>query len=426
MADWIIYEVNVELDPAVAPAFDAWLAGHIEEVLSSAGFVRADLLALEPLREGPHLGWQRRTIQYRVRSSQDLDVYLEQHAARLRADALQRFGEGVHYERRVLRQVMQRESELIQTARCRNCDARLTAQYCSYCGQRSPVRILTLWGVIKEAAEDLTHSDSRVWRTLRYLLLKPGLLTREYLAGRRARYIPPFRLYLIMSLACFLLIGLDDGRDESGSLDAAVFALDEMTPEAAPPQSIAGGTTASSSASLASTEQAPAADPCDPANWNIAASAGTRERLVEVCRKIRADNGRRFGEALLANVPKMMFVFLPVIALISKLLYPLSKRYYVEHLLFFVHYHAFVFLAFGLLALLGLIGRGIPLVASLEGLFVFAMVICFPLYLYKAMRRVFQQGRAATAIKFVLLSGAYCFCLLVLFIGTVAYTGMSI
>ena len=54
------------------------------------------------------------------------------------------------------------------------------------------------------ATEDLTHADSRLWRTLAALLFKPGHLTREFLAGRRARYLPPVRLYLVLSVLFFL------------------------------------------------------------------------------------------------------------------------------------------------------------------------------------------------------------------------------
>ena len=62
----------------------------------------------------------------------------------------------------------------------------------------------TLSHFAAEAFESLTHADSRVWKTLGYLLARPGLLTREFLDGRRARYLPPFRLYIVISLVFFL------------------------------------------------------------------------------------------------------------------------------------------------------------------------------------------------------------------------------
>ena len=70
----------------------------------------------------------------------------------------------------------------------------------------------------------------------------------------------------------------------------------------------------------------------------------TPERFQLMCERIRADDGRALLDKLLDNVPVALFILLPLMALMLRVLYPLSKRYYVEHLLFVVHYHAFFFL----------------------------------------------------------------------------------
>ncbi|TLY63744.1 MAG: DUF3667 domain-containing protein [Gammaproteobacteria bacterium] len=80
----------------------------------------------------------------------------------------------------------------------------MSARYCSACGQRLEPPVHSVWHFTKVAFEDLTHADSRLWRTLTALLFKPGYLTREFLAGRRARYLPPVRLYLVLSVVFFL------------------------------------------------------------------------------------------------------------------------------------------------------------------------------------------------------------------------------
>jgi len=56
------------------------------------------------------------------------------------------------------------------------------------------VRVLSLWGLVKDVVGDLLNADSRVWRTLWPLAFRPGLLTEDFLRGRRARYTPPFRM----------------------------------------------------------------------------------------------------------------------------------------------------------------------------------------------------------------------------------------
>ena len=96
---------------------------------------------------------------------------------------------------------------------CTNCGTALLGPYCSQCGQRHHDHPMhSFWHFVQEATEDLTHADSRLWRTLYALLLRPGLLTREFLDGRRARYLPPVRLYLVVSLLFFLVAGLSAAR----------------------------------------------------------------------------------------------------------------------------------------------------------------------------------------------------------------------
>src|SRR5258708_4671307 len=89
-------------------------------------------------------------------------------------------------------------------ARCDNCGAWVRARYCGVCGQRLEPPVHSLWHFARVATEDLTHADSRLWRTLVALLFRPGYLTAQFLAGRRASYLPPVRLYLVLSVAFFV------------------------------------------------------------------------------------------------------------------------------------------------------------------------------------------------------------------------------
>src|SRR5262249_12112724 len=79
-----------------------------------------------------------------------------------------------------------------------NCDAPLSDEYRSRRRQRHEPHVHHLSHFAGEAFESITHADSRLWRTLGYLLVKPGRLTLEFFSGRRARQLPPFRLYLVV------------------------------------------------------------------------------------------------------------------------------------------------------------------------------------------------------------------------------------
>src|SRR4051794_24657137 len=88
-------------------------------------------------------------------------------------------------------------------APCPNCATPLEGPWCHACGQRAEKYDRSIWHLVGEAFEGLTHLDGRVWRTLGRLIVKPGRLTRDYLDGHRAPQIPPFRMFLVVLLVVF-------------------------------------------------------------------------------------------------------------------------------------------------------------------------------------------------------------------------------
>jgi len=175
------------------------------------------------------------------------------------------------------------------------------------------------------------------------------------------------------------------------------------------------------------------ADPCGEENFKVESAPFLQKyepRLRDACRKIVADQ-QSFGRALWNNIPKMMFIFLPLIAAVLSLLYIRSGRYYVEHLLFVVHFHAFFFLT-GIAVLLlerlaelstGVVASGL---AGLQALAGAVLVFYVPLYLLKAMRRVYAQGWWKTVPKYALLGIAYLFCIVFTGVGLLAYTALTL
>lgn len=87
---------------------------------------------------------------------------------------------------------------------CLNCGAEMTARFCPTCGQLAASFHRPFWSLIGEMISDAFALDGRIARTLPTLLLRPGFLTRAYTSGRRARYVPPFRLFLLASLVFYL------------------------------------------------------------------------------------------------------------------------------------------------------------------------------------------------------------------------------
>lgn len=96
----------------------------------------------------------------------------------------------------------------VQGPVCANCGAPLYGEYCYACGQPVKGLIRHLSGVLGDVFDTVLNIDSRVIRTLPALYLKPGFLSREYFAGRRMRYVTPFRLMFFLALIAFFVMQL--------------------------------------------------------------------------------------------------------------------------------------------------------------------------------------------------------------------------
>lgn len=327
---------------------------------------------------------------------------------------------------------------------CQNCGAELNGRYCANCGQTADVRIASMSELISDLLEDFSSLDSRIWRSLVLLVLKPGHLTADYLAGRRVRYIPPFRMYLVTSLTFFAVgslledeIGIRGGAEGPGRPPTAEMQQDlrearqelrNFVERVAPQSEFAGPddpATANVDASVGSavTERS-AMEVCEQLEGGL---SPTWSPLIEACKNVAAAGGpQSLFTALRENVPMMMLLFMPLVALLMKLLYPLEKRKYVEHLLFFLHFHAFFFLLMSVGVLLDVPTRYVPALASPIGLLSTVGAIYLPIYLFLAMQTVYRQGGIATSMKYVLLLIGYGVTLALSFLVTLGYTAINL
>ncbi len=339
-----------------------------------------------------------------------------------------------------------RAVELPDNDDCLNCGTRLRGQYCGYCGQRATSRLISLWELTRDAFGDLFELDSRLWRTLTPLLVRPGQLTRDYLEGRRARYMPPFRMYLVLSVIFFIVAffdprddlnllfepeptpppeeaqaereeALDKAEEKIGELAAEGILAEEQALEAL--EEIAEHRDGQANVTVYGTE--------DDGGLNFDYDEETRkctvsgvesmpgwaqrrltqERLERMCESIAADEGNNFGKLILDNIPIALIVLLPFMALVLKGLYPLSRRFFVEHLLFFLHFHSFFFLILTLQILFSRLAGLVHLPQPITILVLVAVSFYIPVYLYKAMRTVYGQGHLLTLTKYVVLAVAY-------------------
>jgi hypothetical protein len=272
---------------------------------------------------------------------------------------------------------------------CANCGARLTGEYCAQCGQHSADVRVSVGVLVRDFITEHVGLERKVPRTLWRLVRAPGGLTLDYLAGRRARYVLPLKLYLSASVVFFLLAA-------TGGSDFLVVAKMTET-ERASVDSVRAkfGTPAVDTARARSVSD----------STLRADSASLKQRVIRRAEerfkgKSMQEAGTFLNEGFRKYLPKMIFAMLPVFALILYLLYFRSGRFYAEHLIFAFHFHAFVFVAMIFMALAPEVIRQV---------FGFWILV----YLFLAMRRVYGQGRLRTAVKFLAAVVAYVIALLV-------------
>jgi hypothetical protein len=260
---------------------------------------------------------------------------------------------------------------------CRNCGKVLAGRYCSNCGQAADVHVPSTRELIHEVLEGLTHSDSRIWSTLKFLLFKPGKLTQEFVEGRRVAYLPPFRLYLIMSVAFFLVASFSHFHSEPITVS-----------------------------SMHRTQESDCTNGMVDIPW-LADKPEWHQRFQRACIGIVRDNGDNWMRAGVATMSKAMFVFLPLVAFLHMLMYWWPRHRYAVHLLFFLHLHAFFFFIATLLLLSGDAGAAWPALAPFDLLTSKLLFWVAFAYSVIAMRRVFKMGWLLTVGKALALSLMY-------------------
>lgn len=265
---------------------------------------------------------------------------------------------------------------------CENCGAPLGGEYCSACGQRHFEHPVHHFGhFVSEALEDLTHADSRLWRTLIALLFRPGFLTREFLDGRRVRYLPPVRLYLVLSLLFFVIVSL---TPQAATIERPVVTQKGTQVYVTP-------------LGVGTMDAARAKEVCTRFQYTGPLASRFNANCVKALSGDRADLRNGF----LHNAGRALFFLLPLLALVMKVLYRKPPRHYVEHLLFFVHNHAFLFLVGGVYALLTGLGPALrPVLHPVLWTYIWV-------YFYVSLWRVYRQGWLLTATKLGGLVGAY-------------------
>ena len=195
----------------------------------------------------------------------------------------------------------------------------------------------------------------------------------EFVAGRRARFVPPIRLYLFASFAMFLILSFGSGLQVQG------VSVDDTAVEAA-----------------ADSTEAPGQIEVDLGGGELEASL--ERRFAEGFQRV-AEDREQFSRDFLGRLAQAFFFLLPAFALFLKLAY--RKRLYVHHVVFAIYLHALAFLLVAVVATPEALG--FPMVSDIMAL----ILLVVPVHLVVGMKRFYGGSWTASILKGFAVSAAY-------------------
>lgn len=271
---------------------------------------------------------------------------------------------------------------------CQTCSAPLAGKYCSQCGEKvlDPAHDLKISKFIEQAVDGFTHLDSKIWLTFKLLFFKPGMLSAEYLAGRRVKYMKPIQLVLVSCLLFFFFM------PHSGSFYTSYEQLE-----------------------TGFRKQGFSLD--NPVKYDIQTvlQEKARKRLgpdaTETAVKEQAQAIYRVAYERAAVYSKTyLILLLPVWAFLIYLLFLRSNSRFVPHLVFAAHLFSF-FLLLDLMFLLFYFELlQLPVIETFKHLLPFLLIVL--VYFVLAVKRFYQQSPLQ-----VLWKGTVIFFLLLMLIG---------
>jgi hypothetical protein len=288
--------------------------------------------------------------------------------------------------------------------KCPNCETVHEGNFCPHCGQSTtdfnqPFR--EIFGDFLNATFNL---DSRLLRTLFPLLFRPGVLTREFLAGRRVRYISPSRLYFVSSFFFFLLLTLVGLRAITTSKDVASPTGDTSVIAFGSPEEVESMV---DSIDFPHEETLPT-EPAAPDSSELTEEGDFTvqvegfDGVMETAKRKISEDPRVLLDGMVDTLPFAIFLLLPVFALLLKLFYVRRGIHYVTHLVFSLNLHAFFFLFASILMLLNTI-----LPDSIDSIRDLVTILYLGGYFFIALKVVYGQSYLKTAGKWCLVTLSY-------------------
>lgn len=279
-------------------------------------------------------------------------------------------------------------SNLRSDKTCLNCGADVPVKFCSECGQLNREPQIGIKGLFQDIIHTVFHFDGKFFTTIKILFTKPGFLTQEYLAGRRAKYLPPVQLYLFTSAFFFFILFTFFMTPSSVATD--VNAIDVKG------KNMVMEVEGVSLSTIQQYEKQQAALPSGQRDGFL--SQYLTKKTIIFLQKFRNDPRKVIQQSLsnfISNFSSLFFISLPLIACLLRLLFFRRKDIGLGgHFIFITHNYVFSYMMMLLSLLLGALAtvKGLGFVEFLLSL----LLIWGLIYGFMSMKNFYLLSRAKT------------------------------
>jgi len=315
---------------------------------------------------------------------------------------------------------------------CLNCGTNVEDKFCPHCGQENIETKEPFFGFLIHGIAHYFHFDSKLQKSIVPLITKPGKLTNEYIAGKRASYIQPVNMYLFISLVFFLLFSIDSSSIKKETAPNGQSSTEKIVKDqknnllsSSKKTDVQIGLNDGFFDNADSGKNTVDMDMKTYVQKQHELSPDKRDSwLVQYFTKkaiqLREKYGDELQEKILETVqhqlPKMMFILMPLFALILSISFYRSRLYFIEHLIYTLHVHSFLFLLNIIIELISKLSEDIGNYAFGTGVMISIW------YIYRSMRVVYQKGKTHILFKFFILGLSYVILLTLSFAAILAFS----
>lgn len=306
---------------------------------------------------------------------------------------------------------------------CLNCCYVVEKNYCPNCGQENTETRKTFHHLFTHFVEDLVHYDGAFWISIKYLLFDPARLTKEYLVGKRKKFVPPVKLYIFINFLTFFLLSILPSN-KNDSVDVAATKNQQEIAANKKLTRILRFSEYNSVRELDSVEALkPESEKLSPPSYWI------EKRLAKSIESTTPEEyNEKFRESIIHNLPKALFIYMPFFALALWLFHGKKRWYYFDHGIFTLHYFCFLLLTFSCFMVLnsitGLINESLHIITIL--ICILLLTVFWIFYFFRSHSKFYGERKLISRIKGLGLFVMNLFFLILLVIGLMLYSVVNI